>query len=353
LGIRVAAWATPHIEEWHRKRHLNRTEGERHLKARNWSEAEQHLAAALGERRHSKKNHSDLLLGLAAAQRGQGKLSDAEQTTRLAAGLGGDHVTQMRTLDALMDVHLAQENYAAAQETAESILSKESGRGKPDKARLATSSRKLGTALAKAGRDVEAVTALDRAAKLFEEALGSEHLETAAALSEAGALYRLQGKHLEAQSRLRRAVEIQRAAYADSNEATQCLSNLAASLMESGDAAGACGEYERVLTLKERQLGVKPEETAEAQINLARIYLQAGRSPGARELLLRAVGALERKGGERYVAALELLAEAEQQAGRKSEAARLREKLAKLVAQASKPADLAASPAVGAAPVVS
>ena len=146
------------------------------------------------------------------------------------------------------------------------------------------------------------------------------------------------------------------------------LSNLAASLMESGDAAGACGEYERVLTLKERQLGVKPEETAEAQINLARIYLQAGRSPGARELLLRAVGALERKGGERYVAALELLAEAEQQAGRKSEAARLREKLAKLVAQASKPADLpaaqlvaqaskpadlAASPAVGPAPVVS
>src|SRR5258707_5204611 len=120
LSIRVAGWATPHIQKWHRQRRLNQTEGHRHLNARNWSEAELHLAAALGERRHSDKQRSELLLGLAAAQRGQGKLGEAEQNVRLAAEVGRDHVSQVRALDALMDVQLAQEDYAAAQATAES-----------------------------------------------------------------------------------------------------------------------------------------------------------------------------------------------------------------------------------------
>ena len=38
LSMRVAHWAEPHVKEWHRQRHLNRVEGQRHLDARNWSE---------------------------------------------------------------------------------------------------------------------------------------------------------------------------------------------------------------------------------------------------------------------------------------------------------------------------
>jgi len=34
LGIRFAAWVTPHAKEWQRKRNLNLTEAERHLAAR-------------------------------------------------------------------------------------------------------------------------------------------------------------------------------------------------------------------------------------------------------------------------------------------------------------------------------
>ena len=87
LGIRVAAWAAPHVKEWQRQRHLNRVEGERHLESRNWTEAEKHFTLALGERQHSAKRRLGLLLGLAKAQRRQSKLADAEQTTQSAIEL--------------------------------------------------------------------------------------------------------------------------------------------------------------------------------------------------------------------------------------------------------------------------
>jgi len=86
LGIRFASWVTPHVKEWHRQRHLNRVEGERHLTARNWSEAETHLKLALAERRHSSQVRLDLLLGLTEAQLKQGKTAEAEQTTKTHVG---------------------------------------------------------------------------------------------------------------------------------------------------------------------------------------------------------------------------------------------------------------------------
>src|ERR1700674_2291175 len=87
LGIRLAAWATPRLQEWHRQRHMNRVEGQRHLDARNWTEAEKYLTIALAERRHSSKRRLDLLLGLAQAQRRQAKLVEAEQTVHVAIQL--------------------------------------------------------------------------------------------------------------------------------------------------------------------------------------------------------------------------------------------------------------------------
>ena len=59
LGIRLAAWATPRVQAWHRQRHMNRVEGQRHLDARNWTEAEKHLTLALAERRHSTRRRLD------------------------------------------------------------------------------------------------------------------------------------------------------------------------------------------------------------------------------------------------------------------------------------------------------
>jgi tetratricopeptide (TPR) repeat protein len=311
LGVRFAAWATPHVKEWHRKRHENRVEGERHLTARNWSEAEKHLTLALAERRHSSQQRLDLLLGLTDAQRKQGKASEAEQTTQTAIALAAsskNKILQSRALDGLVDIQLDQKKYTDVEQTIAQIETLERSLSKPDYKRLASSARKLGTALLNSGRPDDAMKAFDRAAQLSEKSFGPDHVETADALAELGARYREKGDHTEAQRCLRRALEIHRKTSGiDSHAATQDLFHLAASLEESGDIDGAGAQYEKVLAFKERQIGGDREQTAETQAHLAAIYMRAGRTSAARELLIHAIGVL-RKNDERREFALEAMA---------------------------------------------
>src|SRR5579862_6185754 len=109
LGIRFASWATPHVKEWHRKRHFNRSEGQRHLGTRNWTEAEKHLTLALAERKHPPKHRIDMLMNLATAQRHRRKFFEAEETALKAIGLAAqsrDHVRRMQAMDGLVDLQL-------------------------------------------------------------------------------------------------------------------------------------------------------------------------------------------------------------------------------------------------------
>src|SRR5579862_730552 len=116
LGIRAAAWATPHVKEWHRQRHMNHEEAKRHLDARNWTEAEKYLNLALSERRRSAKQRHQLMLGLARAQRGQRKFTESEESLREASGLAGrDHSMHMQALEELIDLELEQSKYAEAE----------------------------------------------------------------------------------------------------------------------------------------------------------------------------------------------------------------------------------------------
>lgn len=343
LGIRIAAWVTPHVKEWHRKRHENRVEGERHLTARNWTEAENHLSLALAERRHSSKQRLDLLLGLMEAQRKQGKTTDAEQTTKKAIGLAAsakDKVLEARALDALAEIQLDQEKYGDAEQTIARIEKLESSLSKPDHKRLSSCARKLGTVALKRGRPDEAMKAFERAAHLSEKAYGPDHIETANALTELGARHRETGNHGEAQRVLKRALEIHRkAAGIDSQAATKDLFQLAASLEESGDIEGATAEYERVLAVKERQIGGDLVQTAETQAHLAAIYMRAGRTSAARELLTHSIGVLERKkGDERLEFALEIMASLEELLNRPEQAQRWRDKAAQSVAIRTAPA---------------
>src|ERR1700683_2660922 len=172
LGVRFAAWATPHVKEWHRKRNENRVEGERHLTARNWSEAERHLTLALGERRHSSQRRLDLLLGLTEAQRKQGKDSEAEKTSQTAIVLAAkakNKVLQSRALDGLVDIQLDQKKYSDVETTIAKIETLERSLKHPDYKRLASSARKLGTAVLNSGRPEEAMKAFERAAPLSEK----------------------------------------------------------------------------------------------------------------------------------------------------------------------------------------
>jgi tetratricopeptide (TPR) repeat protein len=337
LGIRVAAWATPHVKDWHQKRHLNRTEGQRHLSVGNHGEAEKYLSAALRERNHPASRRFELTLNLAEASRGQGKFAEAESAVRQAIALAAQEqsvVMQSLALNALVDVQLDQCHYAEAEATAAEIARLESSQAKPNHAQLAKCSRKLGTALLNSGRHEEALQAFRNAANLHEQAFGAEHVETGHSFAELGRLYKQTGNHTEAQKHLRRAWQIHRdASGADSHEAVQDLVHLAASLDESGDPAAAATEYERMLALRERQVGADREETAETQVRLAALYVRAGRSPAARELLGQALPTLERKGGPTYAAALETMACAEEQGGRREEAKRWRDRALAIPAQ--------------------
>jgi tetratricopeptide (TPR) repeat protein len=337
LGVRLAAWATPKVKELHRERHLHLLEGERHLEAQNWSEAENHLTAALSEERHPAKIRIQLLLGLETAQRKQNKLAAAEQSARTAIEIARgnrDSAKVPEAMEALLEVQFAQGNYTDAEKTVREIISMTSGRSTSDHTRLAQCTRKLGTALLKTEQTAEAMATFETATKLAEQAFGPDHVETAISLSELGMLQCQMGNHAEAQQTLRRALEIHRKATGpDSPEATRDLCHLALSLEVSGDYDGAVGEYKNVLAMKERQIGGNREETAEVQARLAALYVRGGHPAPARELLTHAIGVLERRGGPRLLQALETMACADEDIGRAEEARRWREKAAKLLAK--------------------
>src|SRR5260370_34158644 len=330
LGIRFAVWVEPYVKEWHRRRHHNRVQGQQHLASGNWTEAEKHFSLALEERRHAAKERFDLLLDLEQAQRRQRKLTEAEQTARTALDLatrGRNHPGQSRAMEALVEMELGEGRGSEGEQGRAEIAGLEGARRKPDHARLAKSSRKLGTALLNSGRNAEALEAFHQSAKLCEQTHGENHAETATSLVELGMLYRQHGEHAEAQRHLRRALQIHRTiAGPDSNEATQDLYHLAASLAESGDLNGAVAEFERLLAVKDRQVGGNRAETAEAQVRLAVLYMNAGRPAPAYELLMQAIGFLERKGGGQLLLAMETMACVQEQMGHAEDAKHWRDK---------------------------
>ncbi len=205
LGTRFAAWATPHVREWHRKRHLNRSEGERHLQAGNHSEAEKHLTLAIAEaeqRRYSVAKRIQLQLALAEAQREQGKLMEAERSLRTAildAVKERDSAMQAVCLDGLAQVLLARGDFRDAESTIQQAMSLEPSMPRPDPQATARRARQLAIARHKDGRLTDAMPAFQKALALHEQAYGAEHVETANLLSEVAAIQHDQGNHTEAQ----------------------------------------------------------------------------------------------------------------------------------------------------------
>src|ERR1700722_9671317 len=136
-SMQMAAWATPHVQEWSLERSLNRTEGERHLKARNYAEAEKYLSLAVteaDERCHSVRK-VQFRLYLAEAQRKQGKLPEAEQTLRTAL----EHTAQIsnpvgyvQCLDPLGEIFPGGGNFPAMEEVLEEAVRIEAPIPSPD-----------------------------------------------------------------------------------------------------------------------------------------------------------------------------------------------------------------------------
>lgn len=325
-ATRFAAWVTPHVQEWHRKRHEDRTEGERHLAAKNYAPAETHLAASIQvavRRRGAVSKLSGLWLQLAHAQREQYKWAEAESSVRAAMEAAGrDRTLRGAALEALGEIQIGRRDFESSHATFREAVDCAS-----EIEELARRTHKLAKACHGAGKPEEAINFYRQAIELHEKAFGEEDAATADFLGQLGAFEREQGNHKEAQLHLRRALRIhEKSLGGDSREATEDLAQLASSLEESGDLEGALAEYERVLRRKECQVGGNMEDLAELQASIARIYVNWGQRGKARQLLSQALPALARRSGKRLAAALETMADLEELSGRRDEAARLRER---------------------------
>ena len=117
----------------------------------------------------------------------------------------------------------------------------------------------------------------------------------------------------------------------DSHAATQDLFHLASSLEESGDIDGAAQQFEKALAVAERQVGGDREQAAETPADLAAIYLRAGRTSAARELLIHAIGVLRKK-DERLEFAQQTMADLEDVLNHPEEAQLWREKATESIA---------------------
>jgi len=325
-SLRLAALAAPHVRVWSLERSRNRNEGERHLRSRNYAEAEKYLTLAVEEadlRRHSVRRVR-FRLELAEAQRKQRKLLEAEHNVRAALEVTArvsNPSGYVQCLDALAEVFHDSQNFAAMETVLQEGVRIEASMPHPDPIRMARRVHRLGTARHKSGRPGDAVPALEKAVKLHEQVYSEHHLQTADLLAELGAIYRAQENHSDAQRCLRRALRIHERELGHlSEEAVQDLHHLAESLEESGNIDGAAELYERALQLRERTVGGDLDELAEMQFGLAGMYIGWTIYGRARELLAEAIGTFKRAKGPRLAVAYETLAYVEECSGRYPEA---------------------------------
>jgi tetratricopeptide (TPR) repeat protein len=157
---------------------------------------------------------------------------------------------------------------------------------------------------------------------LHEKTYGPDHLKTADLLLEIGKIFRSQSAHEAAQEYLQRAYRIRRMHLGEATpEVVEVVQHYAMSLHESGDMDGAVEEFERLLALKELQLGVQNiEQLAEIQYSMASYFSEWGKVARARELVTEAVGTFRCTGGVRLAVCLEALGQLEEVRGHYSRA---------------------------------
>lgn len=325
--LRLASWNQARGE---------REEGERLFEESDYEGAELHLAQAIVNSEHRQElpnRRISLRLELGEAQRRQFladgnllKLAAAEETVRSAYDLASrtdERELLVECLDSLGAIEADRGDLDQAARLLEEAGALEAKLKHNEPMLMARRQHRLGLLRKRQGRMQEAADLLAAAAAIHERVLGENHVSTAHRLSDLGALYHAMENHGEAQRCLRRSIRVhEQQGGLESPEAVADLKMLTESLEASGDIDAAAAQFERVLNLKLRTVGMDMDTVAEAQFELALRYRGWRRYSRARELLMEVVGTFKRTGGARLAAGYEALAQLEEDTGHYHEALR-------------------------------
>jgi len=200
-SVKIAAWATPHLQRWMRNNKLNEENAQRNFEARNYDEAEKYYTSAIldAERRHySLKRRIELRLQLAETLRRKGDLdralvvlNEAIEKTRRSGPLYGE------CLDALAAIHMDRGEPNEALEAARAALDI-ARRQRSGPAMIAERCCRLAATEQRCGNAQRQMELLQESISLYEKAFGAEHVQTADRLADMGAALRTEGKFTEA-----------------------------------------------------------------------------------------------------------------------------------------------------------
>ncbi len=319
--MRVAAWLHPHVQAWNHNRQRNRREADRHTQAGNFGEAEKSLRLVLAEAKSRRKpawKVGSIQLELAAVLLKLDKVDEAESLVQQTITAFGRAITPGLEMQAR--IATLRSKHANAQELLKQAIHQEEARAKPDLAVLGKLQQELATSQSVSGDldDAEKTQriALDR----LEQFYGVSHSAVADAKWILGDIYLKEGKHQLAMVCFEGAMAVHRTVEGDSRPVTRDLMSLAQAAMGAGDVARATTEYERTLSMMERQVGTKQTDVAHVVLNLARIYEASYQIAKAQEAVQQAIGLLESEKGQQLAEALELMGRLYIRSGRYSDA---------------------------------
>jgi len=336
FSAKLTSWATPHIQRWTRNSRLNEEHAEQHFKAGDYGEAEKYYTAAIqeAERRHSsKKRLVELMLQLAETRRRKGDLdgafavvNDAIGKTARAGPLYGP------CLDALSGIQSDRGEPNQALEASRAALEiARRQRGAP--AAIAERCSRLAALEQRCGNSPRQMELLQESIAIYEKVYGPQHVETANRLTVMGVALRNEGSFAEALVFLERACGTHKQLLGgDAPEYVSDVEHLAATQQGLGNLEESAKLYDRLLRLKENQLGVDPIPYGHLLVRAAEAYTAAGLNSRAYEAVQHGVRTLERY-REELTQAGERIAVILQAVGRRGDSDRFRKRLESLAAK--------------------
>jgi len=313
LSAKLTSWATPHLQRWTRNPRLNEEHAERHFQAGDYAEAERYYTAAIQEAgRSSKKRLIGLMLQLAEARRRKGDLDGALAAVNDAIGkTGRSGALYGPCLDALSLIQSDRGQPNEALEASRATLEiARKQRAAP--ALIADRCYRLAALEQRCKNPKQQMELLQESLTLYERVYGAQHVETANRLTDMGVALRNEGNFTEALVFLERACSTHKQLLGgNAPEYVSDVEHLAATQQGLGNVEESAKLYDRLLRLKENQLGVDPIPYGHLLVRAAEAYTAAGLNSRAYEAVQQGIRTLERyrdelsQAGERIAVVLQ------------------------------------------------